>query len=114
MIGNDLTFAKITLLQFGGFKTRIVLPEVSPDLPVHPAYTDPALMGNVIRDLKHNGVLASAEKATNMLYHKLANDPAPSLRAAVGLDSNDYIKRKLKDVEADIKKYESWSDDLQY
>jgi len=48
-----------------------------------------------------------------MLFHKLANDPEPSLRVAVGVDSNSGIKQKLKNVEADITKHESWSDSLQ-
>jgi len=112
MIGNDLTFAKITLLQFGGFKTRIMQPESSPELPVHPAYTDPALMGNVIRGLRDSGVFENTDKATSMLFHKLSNHPGPSLRVAVGSGSNNYIKQKLKEVEADITKYESWSDNL--
>jgi len=103
---------KITILQFGGFKTRILEPESSPQFPVHPAYTDPTLMGNIIRDLKDNGTLGDAGKATNMLFHKLGNDPEPSLRVAIGPDSNSAIKSKLKQVEADITKYESWSDDL--
>jgi len=109
-IVNSLTFAKVTLLQLGGFKTRIL--ETSPQFPAHPAYTDPTLMGNIIRDLKDNGKLGDPDKATHMLFHKLANDPEPSLRVAVGPDSNSAIKNKLKRVEADITKYESWSDDL--
>ena len=111
-IGNNLTFAKVTLLQFGSFDTRILHPESSPQLPIHPAYTDPALMGNIIRELKENGVHGNTDKATNMLFHKLANDPEPSLRVGVGSDSNSSIKQKLKEVEANIAKYESWSGDL--
>ena len=104
-IVNGLTFAKVTLLQFGIFKTRIMEPESSPVLPVHPAYT---------RNKKKNGAyrIGDADKATAMLFHKLANDPKPSLRVAVGQDSNGAIKKKLKDVGADITKYESWSDSL--
>ena len=82
--------------------------------PVHPAYTDPMLTGNVMRGHRSNGtyVGGDTDKATMMLFHKLANDPEPSLRIAVGLDSNNGIKQKLKNVEADITKYESWSDSL--
>lgn len=47
-----------------------------------------------------------------MLFHKLANDPGTSLRVAVGPDANYTIKQKLKTVEADITKYEGWSEDL--
>ena len=110
---NDLTFGKITLLQFGGFKTRITERDSSPLFPVHPAYTDPTLKGHVLRNAM-NGTYQTGDtdKATAMLFHKLANDPEPSLRVAVGLDSNSGIKQKLKSVEADIIKYESWSDSL--
>jgi len=108
---NGLTFGKITLLEFGGFKTRITEPESSPVLPIHPAYTDSTLMGCIIRNNK-NIAAGDTDKATAMLFHKLAKDPEPSLRVAVGLDSNGAIKKKLKDVEADITKYESWSDGL--
>ena len=70
------------------------------------------LKGNIMRGYMNSGTCGDADKATMMLFHKLANDPEPSLRIAVGLGSNDGIKQKLKDVEADIMKYESWSDDL--
>ncbi|KAF9648942.1 NAD(P)-binding protein [Thelephora ganbajun] len=103
---------KVTLLEFGSFKTRIMQPESSPEFPVHPAYTDPTLMGNIVRGLKNNGTYGEADKATSMLFHRLANEPGPPLRIAVGLDANNSIKQKLKKVEADITKYESWSDDL--
>ena len=82
--------------------------------PVHPAYTDPTLTGNILRNPKNKGRFRGGDldKATSMLFHKLANDPEPSLRVAVGLDSNNGIKRKLKNIEADITKHESWSDSL--
>ena len=87
-------------------------PESTPVFPVHPAYTDPMLMGNILRNPKNKGRFRGGDpdKATVMLFHKLANDPEPSLRVAVGLDSSSRIKQKLKDVEADIMKYETWSD----
>jgi len=111
---NDLTFGKITLLEFGGFKTRILEPESTPVYPVHPAYTDPTLTGHILRNFATEGAYPSGDtdKATTMLFHNLANDPEPSLRVGVGLDSNSGIKQKLKDVEADITKHESWSDNL--
>ena len=111
---NDLTFGKITLLQFGGFKTRMMEPESSPIFPVHPAYTDPTLTGNILRNHTTGGTYqgGDSDKATTMLFHKLANDPEPSLRVAVGLDSSGGIKQKLKNIEADITKHESWSDNL--
>ena len=89
-------------------------PESSPQFPVHPAYTDPTLTGNIIRNLVDNNsfLVGDCNKATSMLFHKLANDPEPSLRVAVGLDSNGGIKQKLKSLEADITKHENWSDDL--
>lgn len=111
-IRSNLTFAKVTLLQFGSFKTRFMQPESSPAFPVLPAYSDPALMGNIIRGLKENGVYGDADKATRMLFHELANEPGLPLRVAVGLDANNWIKQKLKRVEADITKYERWSDNL--
>jgi len=113
-IENGLIFGKITLLEFGGFKTRIMEPESSPVFPAHPAYTDPTLPGNIMRNYTNNGTypVGDTDKATLMLFHKLANDPEPSLRVAVGSDSNSGIKKKLKDVEADITKHESWSDNL--
>ena len=102
----------MTLLQFGGFKTRILEPESSPSFPVNPAYTDPTLISNIIRGIKENRRFGDIDKATSMLFHKLANDPDASLRVPVGLDANGFIKRKLGKVEADITKYERWSDDL--
>ena len=90
-------------------------PESTPTLPVHPAYANPTLTGNIMRNITSgNGTHASgdSDKATTMLFHKLANDQEPSLRVGVGLDSNSNIKQKLKDVEADITKHESWSDNL--
>ena len=69
-------------------------------------------MGNIIRGLWDNGALGDADKATRMLFHKLSNDPGTSLRVAVGPDANSSIKHKLKTVEADITKYESWSTNL--
>jgi len=72
------------------------------------------LTGNVMRSYRNDGTYqgGDADKATLMLFHKLANDPEPSLRVAVGSDSNRGIRQKLKNVEADITKYESWSDSL--
>jgi len=89
-------------------------PESTPVFPVHPAYTDPTLTGNILRNPKNKGRFRGGDpdKATAMLFQKLANDPEPSLRVAVGLDSNSGIKRKLKSVEADITKHESWSNNL--
>ena len=87
-------------------------PESSPEFPVHPAYLDPTLMGNVVRGLKENGTHGDTDKATGMLFHELASQPGLPLRIAVGLDANSWIKRKLKTVEADITKYERWSDNL--
>lgn len=111
---NGLTFGKITLLEFGCLKTRLMQPESSPRFPVHPAYTEPTLAGNAMRNGKGNGAYpgGGCDKATTMLFHKLANDPEPSLRVAVGPDSNSGIKKKLKRIEADITKHESWSNDL--
>ena len=85
-----------------------------PTLPVHPAYADPTLAGNLLRvnTAQRTYQNGDTDKATTMLFHKFANDPEPSLRLSVGLDSNSSIKQKLKDVEADITKHESWSDDL--
>lgn len=69
-------------------------------------------MSNIIRGLWYDGIYGDTEKTTSMLFNKLANDPDTSLRVAVGLDANQTIKQKLVKVEADITKYESWSDDL--
>jgi hypothetical protein len=69
-------------------------------------------MGNFVRGLWSNGKYGNTSKATSMLFHKLANDPGTSLRVAVGPDANCTIKQKLKNVEADITKYEGWSEDL--
>lgn len=69
-------------------------------------------MGNIIRGLKDSGTFGDAGKATSMLFHKLAGDPGTFLRVAVGPDANGCIKQKLKKVEADITKYENWSDYL--
>lgn len=87
-------------------------PESTPEFPVHSAYLDPALMGNYIRGLKENGTYGDTDKATAMLFHELASRPGLPLRVAVGPDANSWIKQKLKTVEADITKYERWSDDL--
>jgi len=103
---------QVTLLEFGSFKTRFMEPESSPEFPVHPAYLDPTLMGNVIRGLKENGRHGDTDGATRMLFHELANQPGLPLRVAVGRDANSWIKQKLKTVEADITKYERWSDGL--
>ena len=111
-IENGLTSIKVTILQFGNFKTRILEPESSPNFPVHPAYTDPMQMGNIIRGLMNSGHFGDTGKATSMLFHKLASDPGTSLRVAVGQDANNFIKQQLKKVEADVTKYESWSDNL--
>jgi len=72
------------------------------------------LTGSVVRYHMNNGTLqgGDTDKATTLLFHKLANSPEPSLRVAIGLDSNNGIKQKLKSVEADITKYESWFDSL--
>ena len=114
VVNGLTTFGKITLLPFGGFKTNIMQPESSPQFPAHPAYTEPTLAGNAMRNLKDNSSypIGDCDKATTMLFRKLANDPKPSLRVAVGLDSNSCIKQKLKSLEADIAKHESWSHDL--
>lgn len=71
------------------------------------------MMGNVIRGLKDNGTHGDTDKATRMLFHELASEPELPLRVTVGPDVNPWIKRKLKTVEADITKYERWSDNLQ-
>jgi hypothetical protein len=86
------SIAKATLLQPGSFKTRILRLEHSPEFPVHPAYIDPALTGNIIPEHNNNVTFGDTDKATSMLSHKLGNDPEPSLRVAVGSDANDAIK----------------------
>ena len=65
-----------------------------------------------MRKVKENRRFGDTDKATNMLFHKLANDPDASLRIPIGSDSDHFMKQKLGKIEADITKYESWSDDL--
>lgn len=87
-------------------------PESSPEFPVHPAYVDPTLMGNVIRELKDSAEGADTDKAAKMIFHELASESELPLRVSVGPDANHYIRQKLKQVEVDITKYERLSDDL--
>lgn len=69
-------------------------------------------MGNIVRGMIDKGPSGDANKATNILFHKLADDPDTPLRVAVGPEAHYFVKQQLKKVEADVKKYESWSENL--
>lgn len=81
--------------------------------PLHPAYTDPALPTQKVRAyIPIVSAAGDTDKATKMIYHKLANHPNPPLRLPVGKDSIEMIKAKLDRILRDVEEYKEWSEDL--
>ena len=68
-------------------------------------------MGNIIREVRDSVERGDTDTAAKVLFRELASEPELPPRVSLGPDSNHYIRQKLKQVEADITKYERLSDD---
>lgn len=100
-------------MNFGGFKTRGTTTESLVVVPVHPAYTDPSLITQVIRGhILGSDSTGDTDKASALIFHKLVNDPNPPLHLTLGQDAVSASKEKLAGLLAEVEKYEEWSNDL--
>ncbi|KAH9849469.1 NAD-P-binding protein [Lenzites betulinus] len=102
---------KITLIEPGGFLTsgqdKIVWT------PEHPAYSNPELPSNKIRQLKDNFPLTGDSKKAAGAFWKIAALEDPPLRVPLGKDSINLLRKKLAFYTADLEKYEYLSEDLE-
>ena len=103
---------QIILIELGFFHTKV--QSNAKLLEVHPAYTKSALPSVTARDqfcapgFKFPG---DAQKAMEKVY-ELAYFDEPPARLVLGKDALSAIKTKLEAVNAEMNKFESWSDDL--
>lgn len=95
------------------FKTQGA--EAATILPIHPAYANPALPSSFIRSLTTNPAMFPNDpvKAAKIIY-RLSTIPSPPLRLALGKQSVDEIKKKIKKVAEELEEYESWSTDMAF
>ncbi|KAF9648922.1 NAD-P-binding protein [Thelephora ganbajun] len=106
---------KISLLEFGSFRTRILAPESLITLPVHPAYTNPNLMTHYVRGFFDAGEApGDSEKAINVLYDKVADDPNPPLRIPLGQDALRDVRVSAQKILEDCERTAPLSADLLY
>lgn len=83
--------------------------------PAHPAYAQPTVPAALVRkSLESLGShkLGDPKKAMERLY-ELASLSEPPMRLVLGNDALNYIRQQQQYVQADLDKYEVWSDSLQ-
>ncbi|CAL1703540.1 unnamed protein product [Somion occarium] len=102
---------KVTLVQPGFFRTDVGAKSVV--FPIHPAYTNPTLPGTIFRAFLASGKEIGSDTAQGVeKIYELACLSEPPMRLALGIDAIRDIRAELKGVEADVGKYESWSEGL--
>jgi len=103
---------KITIVEPGSFKTNGV--ENGIRLPAHPAYKNPALPANFMRQLFENAdKLPGADVKDGVeLIHKLTLEENLPLRFALGVDSVASFRAHTEAAVANLNAYESWSSGL--
>lgn len=106
---------KITLLEFGTFKTRAVDAKSMIFAPVHPAYTAEDLAGTGVRNFFVGGLAeamgSDPSKASREIY-KIASDDTVGLRVPLGNDSIQMLSGQLETVKKDVEAAGKWSVDL--
>jgi len=92
---------KISLLEFGGFKTGGIRSVVL--APPHPSYTNPNLPTNIMRRLfKGFTVSGDPEKGIDFVYEYFTTTPKPPLRLPIGLDVIKDIRGKVESLTKDV------------
>ncbi|KAJ8462674.1 hypothetical protein ONZ45_g17852 [Pleurotus djamor] len=105
---------KITNVEFGAFKTGVHHSRV-PILETHPAYTNPSLPSvhtrNVFTKTITDISFGDPKKAMEKVYD-LSKLEEPPRWLPLGKDSIEWISDHLSELQAVMKLYSSWSDDL--
>ncbi|KAI0074377.1 NAD(P)-binding protein [Panus rudis PR-1116 ss-1] len=101
---------KITILEPGVFRTAAM--SKTQTYPPHPAYNNPNHITNIMRQYISNpNAGGDALKASKMIY-KVSTLEDPPRRLILGQDVLGAVKGKLAQLQEEIAKYESWSEDL--
>jgi hypothetical protein len=84
------------------------------EVPVHPAYTNPALATSTMRQNTHNVVLpGDTDKAAKVIYQLFADrtENLP-LRIPLGKDTIQALRDRVKMLTTEADSVEKYSDDL--
>ncbi|KAF8996907.1 NAD(P)-binding protein [Cyathus striatus] len=100
---------KVTLLQFGVFKTRAIKPESMVDVPLHPAYADCSTVE--VRKNFPGDDIGDSDKAARAIYH-IANDSDVPLRVSLGEDALSFVQEKIKMLGDQFERSKMWAGDL--
>ncbi|KAH7908712.1 hypothetical protein BJ138DRAFT_1068336 [Hygrophoropsis aurantiaca] len=104
---------KITIVEPGPFRTKIVAENIRV-APQHPAYADPSSPSSQFRKFITSGAVdGDADKAVAAI-EKLVHIDNPPLRLPLHKRTVASAKEKASSILEDVKKYESWSDDLYF
>ncbi|KAJ7722897.1 NAD(P)-binding protein [Mycena maculata] len=107
---------KITLAEMGFFRTNLVKNHTY-TVYAHPAYTDPALLGNVTRamlaDLDPMMITGDPDKLAHRLY-ELARLDDPPLRVMLGKEGPTMLAPKLAKDLQEREKYKEWAYGLEF
>ena len=81
----------------------------------HPAYTEPSLASTRFRAFLGSGVRIGGDplKAVQRIYEFSLWSDLP-FRFPLGKDAVTTIKAELESIGQDVKKYESWSEGLEF
>jgi len=103
---------KITLIEAGRFATEVAAN--SAVVPVHPAYSNPYLLGNLIRAFfkdPHEIPAVDTLEGIKIIY-KLTELEQPPMHFPLGHDALSALKARNRDSSAEVKEYGPWSDVL--
>ncbi|KAK7690730.1 hypothetical protein QCA50_005829 [Cerrena zonata] len=99
---------KFTLIEPAMFKTQGAQAAII--LPIHSAYSNPALPSSFIRSLTTNPAMFPNDpsKAAKTIYN-ISMLPSPPFRLALGEQAVGEIKKKIQKLTSELEEYESWS-----
>jgi len=103
---------KVTIVEPGSFKTNDAHKGIQ--LPAPPAYVKSTLPSNVIRSMFGDASKLPGANALDgvKLMHKITEEKILPVRFVMGKDATAMIRGHSEKVTADVKRYESWSSEL--
>lgn len=79
---------------------------------MHPAYTDPTLATSRLRVIWNSGFEPGDPAKASRALWDLAVQVDPPFYLALGKDAVALIRKKTGELQEEVDKFESWSDDL--
>lgn len=111
-----LNSTQITLAEMGFFRTNFIKNHTY-SVYAHPAYTDPALLGNVTRamleDVDPAMIRGDPDKLARRLF-ELAALEDPPLRVMLGKEGPAMLAPKLAKDAEEREKYKEWAHGLEF